>query len=83
MSSTEAKAYYQNALDIKIAFNERYSQAVTYHQLGNVAFEERDWAQAKAYYQTALAIFIEFKDEYSQQVVRNSLKRVEKDDQND
>ena len=30
----EAKGYYEQALQIKIEYNDRYSQASTYHQLG-------------------------------------------------
>jgi tetratricopeptide (TPR) repeat protein len=40
--------------------------AVTYHQLGIVAEEQRQWAAAEAYYQQALAIDQEFGNRYSQ-----------------
>ena len=40
-----------------IEFNDRYSQASTYHQLGRVAQEQRQWEQAEQYYQQALAIY--------------------------
>ncbi|MBI2303118.1 MAG: tetratricopeptide repeat protein [Chloroflexi bacterium] len=62
----QAEGYYQQALAIKIEFQDRYSQAVTYHQLGRVAQGQRRWPQAEGYYQQALAIFIEFQDRYSQ-----------------
>ena len=52
----QAEQYYQQALAIKIEFNDRYSQASTYHQLGRVAQEQRQWGQAEQYYQQALAI---------------------------
>ena len=62
----EARQNYQQALAIKIEFNDRYSQASTYHQLGRVAEELRDYEAARQNYQQALAIKIEFNDRYSQ-----------------
>ncbi|MGF1991392.1 MAG: CHAT domain-containing protein [Nostoc sp. ZfuVER08] len=41
------------------------SLASTYHQLGRVAEELRQYDQARDYYQQALEIFIEFGDRYS------------------
>jgi tetratricopeptide (TPR) repeat protein len=60
----QAEEYYQKALAIYIDFNDRHSQASTYHNLGGAAQEQRQWAQAEQYYQKALAIFIEFDDQY-------------------
>ncbi len=57
-----AQDYYQQALQLKIEFNDRYRQAGTYHQLGTVAQEQRQWAQAQDYYQQALQLFLEFND---------------------
>jgi tetratricopeptide (TPR) repeat protein len=62
----QAEAYYRQALDLCIAFDDRYSQARTYHQLGYVAQEQRQWPQAEAYYRQALDIKIAFDDRYSQ-----------------
>lgn len=62
----QAEQYYQQALQIKIEFNDRYSQADTYHQLGSVAQEERQWVQAEQYYQRALQIEVEFNERYAQ-----------------
>ncbi|MEH2300526.1 MAG: tetratricopeptide repeat protein, partial [Nostoc sp.] len=42
-----------------------YSSARTYHQLGIVAQELREYDQARDYYQQALEINIEFADRYS------------------
>ncbi|PHJ63574.1 Tfp pilus assembly protein PilF [Nostoc linckia z18] len=61
----QAGDYYQQALEIKIEFGDRYSCASTYHQLGNVAQELRQYDQAWDYYQQALEIKIEFGDRYS------------------
>ena len=40
--------------------------AITYHQLGYVAQELREWEEARNYYQQALSIYIEYSDRYSQ-----------------
>ncbi|MFN6485624.1 tetratricopeptide repeat protein [Nostoc sp. DedQUE02] len=61
----QARDYYQQALEIKIEFGERYSCASTYHQLGNVAQDLREYHQARDYYQQALEIDIEFGERYS------------------
>nr|MDZ8020665.1 tetratricopeptide repeat protein [Nostoc sp. SerVER01] len=61
----QARDYYQQALEIKIEFGDRYICASTYHQLGRVAEELRQYDQARDYYQQALEIFIEFGDRYS------------------
>ncbi len=44
----------------------RRQQAVTYHQLGIVAQEQRQWASAEGYYRQALEIYVEFGDRYEQ-----------------
>jgi tetratricopeptide (TPR) repeat protein len=62
----QAKVYYQQALAIKIEYNNRYSQASTYQQLGTVAYEQRQWEQAEVYHQQALAIYVEYNDRYKQ-----------------
>ncbi|MEO6888932.1 MAG: tetratricopeptide repeat protein [Ktedonobacteraceae bacterium] len=63
---TEAETYLQQALQIKIDFDDRYSQASTYHHLGMVAQEQRHWSQAETYLQQALQITIDFDDRYNQ-----------------
>jgi tetratricopeptide (TPR) repeat protein len=60
----QAQQHYQQALAICVEYNDRYSQASTYHQLGMVAQEQQQWAQAREYFLTALSIGVEFKDEY-------------------
>ncbi len=62
----EARRHYQQALQLKIEFNDRYSQANTYHQLGMVAQELREYEEARRHYQQALQLFIEFNDRYEQ-----------------
>ncbi|KST70171.1 tetratricopeptide repeat protein [Mastigocoleus testarum] len=60
----QARDYYQNALEIKIEYSDRYGSANTYHQLGRVAQELREYQQARDYYQNALEIKIEYGDRY-------------------
>ncbi|MDB5384950.1 MAG: hypothetical protein JWM11_596 [Planctomycetaceae bacterium] len=56
----------RKALDLKIEFNARYEQASTYHNVGRVAQEQRQWEQAEQYYRKALDLKIEFNDRYEQ-----------------
>jgi tetratricopeptide (TPR) repeat protein len=63
---THAEGYYQQALEIWVAFDDRCAQAKTYHNLGAVAQAQRQWVQAERYYQQALEIFIAFDDRYAQ-----------------
>jgi tetratricopeptide (TPR) repeat protein len=63
---SQARVYYQQALDIKIEYSDRFSQAGTLHQLGIVAQALREWSQARVYYQQALDIKIEYSDRFSQ-----------------
>ncbi len=53
----QARDYYQQALEIKIEYGDKYFCASTYHQLGIVAQELREYHQALDYYQQALEIF--------------------------
>jgi tetratricopeptide (TPR) repeat protein len=72
----QAQTYYQQALDIKIEYSDRYSQASTYHQLGIVAEEQEDWETAKNYLLQALQIFVEFEDEHSLGIAFRNLARL-------
>jgi tetratricopeptide (TPR) repeat protein len=47
--------------------------AWSYYYLGQIAQEQRQWAQAEQHYQQALQIFIEFNDSYNQAQVYLSL----------
>ena len=49
-----------------LRYNDRHSQASTYHQLGIVAQALREYEQARSHYQQALDIKIEYNDRYSQ-----------------
>jgi tetratricopeptide (TPR) repeat protein len=79
---TQAENYYQKALAIKIAFNERYEQASTLHQLGTVAQAQRNWTQAADYYPMALAIFMEFNERYDQAKTLHQLGIVAQEQRN-
>ncbi|MBD2214034.1 tetratricopeptide repeat protein [Nostoc linckia FACHB-104] len=59
----QARDYYQQALEIKIEFGDRYSCASTYHQLGKVAEALGELESAKANYLQDLVITNEFNDE--------------------
>ncbi|WP_416244999.1 tetratricopeptide repeat protein [Crocosphaera sp. XPORK-15E] len=53
-------------MSIKIEYSDRYSQASTYHHLGILAKQLREWEEARNYYQQALSIYIGYSDRYSQ-----------------
>ena len=61
---------------ICVEFGDRYEQADTYHQLGIIAQEMREYAQAQDFYQQALSIFIEFGDRHSQARIYHQLGMV-------
>jgi tetratricopeptide (TPR) repeat protein len=63
---TEAKDYYQKALQIFDEYHDRYPQARTYQHLAIVAQEQHKWQEAEDYLQKALQIKREFDDPYSQ-----------------
>ncbi len=48
----------------------------TYHNLGRVAQELREWEQARSYYQQAIEIFIEYGDRFSQASTLHNLGAV-------
>jgi tetratricopeptide (TPR) repeat protein len=75
----QARADYQQALQIKVEFNDRYEQASTYHQLGKVAQDLREFEQARADYQQALQIYVEFDDRYEQASTYHNLGKVAQD----
>ena len=72
----QAESYYQKALEIYIEFNDRYSQALTYHQLGTVAEKKRHWEQAREYVLRALRTFAEFQDQHHFGICLRSLARL-------
>ena len=80
-----AKNIYQNVLNSIPQFqNIEDSQkqsylATTYHQLGSVAQDLREYQQARDYYQQALSLYIEFGDRYEQANTLHQLGMVAQD----
>jgi tetratricopeptide (TPR) repeat protein len=78
----EARESYQKIGELLLQLSdveERQKQsalATTYHQLGIVAEQLREFEQARDYYQQALALFIEFGDRFSQAGTYHQLGRV-------
>jgi tetratricopeptide (TPR) repeat protein len=72
----QAEQYYQQALQIKIEYNDRYEQAGIYHQLGRVAEEQQKWQPARSYFLTALTTFVDYNDTHSSGVVLRSIARL-------
>lgn len=60
----KAEGYYRQALEIKIEFNDRYSQASTSGQLGLLKQKQEKFAESQAYLLQALEIFRDFNDEH-------------------
>jgi Tetratricopeptide repeat len=63
-------------LQLYIDFNDPYEQASTYHHLGMVAAEQRQWAQAREYFLRALEVFVFSEDTYSGIIVLRNLARL-------
>ena len=72
----EARKDYQQALQIKIEYNDRYSQAGTYHQLGIVAEELREFEESGSNYLKALQLYVEYNDQHNLGIVFRSCKRL-------
>jgi tetratricopeptide (TPR) repeat protein len=78
----QAEADYRQALallsTLSILDEKRKAllSASTYHQLGIVAQEQRQWQQAEAHYRQALDIYIEYNDRYNQASTYHQLGRV-------
>ncbi|MBG1261514.1 tetratricopeptide repeat protein [Nostoc commune] len=70
----QARDYYQQALEIKIEFGDRYSCARTYAGLGLLAQAEEKYVEVRANLQTALEIYVEYQDEYMATVAREILE---------
>ncbi|MEA5516346.1 tetratricopeptide repeat protein, partial [Nodularia sp. UHCC 0506] len=72
----EARRNYQQALNIKIEYGDRYEQASTYGQLGLLAAAEENYPEARANLQTALDIYVEYQDEYYAAMTRENLDKL-------
>jgi tetratricopeptide (TPR) repeat protein len=78
----QAKNSYQEIIELTVKLKgvseeqKKSGLASTYHQLGRVAQEMREYAQARDFYQQALSIKIEFGDRFSQASTYHQLGRV-------
>ena len=58
--------YYQKALEIKIKHNDFGSQASTYHQLGIIAEQQKQWLIAEGHFQKTVEILDDSDDHFGQ-----------------
>jgi tetratricopeptide (TPR) repeat protein len=72
----EARRNYQLALQIKIEFNDRYSQASTYSQLGLLAEILEEYEEAGKNHLQDLTISAEYRDERRLQFALGNLARI-------
>jgi len=72
----QAEDYYRQALELFVEFNDRYAQALTYHQLGRVAQEQGQWAQAQEHFLRALETVVDCQDKDGLGIVLRSLARL-------
>jgi len=72
----QAEQYYQQALQLKIEYNDCYEQAGTYHNLGSVAMEQRAFQQARNFFLHALEIYVAAEDNYHLSIVLRSVARL-------
>ncbi len=91
----QAREYYQKEIELIQQLSDMEEKqrqllfAKSYHQLGWVASELREWEEARSKYQQALAIYIEYNDSYEQAhtyhnlgIVAQQLRQWEKARQN-
>ena len=71
----QARSHYQQALAIKIEFNDRYNQARTYYHLGQVAEAMGELVEAKTCYLKDLEISVEFEDQHELNITFKNLAR--------
>jgi tetratricopeptide (TPR) repeat protein len=71
----EARRNYQQALQIKIEFNDRHSQASTYYQLAKIDEATGELEQARENYLQDLRITLEFNDEHGLGISLRNLAR--------
>ena len=64
------------SLQIYIEYNDRYSQAGTYHQLGRAAEELREFEESGSNYLKALQLYVEYNDQHNLGIVFRSCKRL-------
>ena len=72
----QARKDYQQALQIKIEYNDRYSESITYSQLGSLAESMDKISEAIAYHLKALEIRVALNDQYRINLTIGNLKRL-------
>jgi tetratricopeptide (TPR) repeat protein len=78
----DAEAVYRRSLTLIDSFEQHTDQqkglwkATAYHQLGYVAYEQRQFEQAEQHYQQALALKIKYSDRHGQASTYHQLGRV-------
>jgi len=72
----EAERNYRKALEICEEFNDRYNQARTYHQLGRIAEEKRDFENIRTNYFKALECINGFDDQEMLSIILSSIARL-------
>jgi tetratricopeptide (TPR) repeat protein len=73
----QARKDYQQALQIFIEFDDRYSQASTYFMLGSLAEAEENRSEARANFQQALERHTEYRDDYWVDVTKQRIESLE------
>jgi tetratricopeptide (TPR) repeat protein len=69
----QAKKKQKKALELYEKAGRRQEVDAVYHQLGNIAFLERDFAEALRDYSQALEIWLQYNDEYNAGIAKRSL----------
>jgi tetratricopeptide (TPR) repeat protein len=73
-----AEQWYRKSLAITERQGNEYHAASTYHQLGRIAQEQRDFATAEQWYRKALAIWVKYGDQHNQAITRSNLEILRK-----
>mgnify|MGYP001316203273 CR=1 FL=1 len=73
---SQAEQHYQIALALKIEFNDRYSQARTYHMIGLLMQDLEQLEEAARAMAQALIIWSEYQDEHYKGVALRNLRRL-------
>lgn len=68
-----SQSFYQQALAIKIEYDDRYGQASTFSRLGLLMPAQERWHEAARLLARGLAIFVEFEDEHYTGITINNL----------
>jgi tetratricopeptide (TPR) repeat protein len=70
---TEARDWYQQALEIWQKYGDEHNMAGTYYQFGKIAHELENFPEAQDWYQQALTLFERTGDEYHASIAKENL----------